>query len=346
MPAPDAFPLARYRLEWRVTAPVRLPDYAGSMLRGAFGHALRSLACMTRAKACDGCELMSGCPYSALFAPPAPAEHTLQKFSQVPVPYVIEPPEWGARALAEDETFSFNLVLVGRALRELPLVILAWRRALGRGIGAGDGKGELVRVVHCGEGADEEIHRPETGVLLAHEQKVSLTDTATTEMRRVALRFHTPLRLQQNGRALPPEKLDARTLLMALARRASLLAEFHCGTPLIEDFSALATACTGIRQEKNLVWRDWTRYSSRQQQKMALGGVIGDWRLEGELAPFHPLLRLGQWLHVGKETAFGLGRYTLEACGAEHISAAGGIFRERDTQAFAGKDEKSYPWSA
>jgi hypothetical protein len=27
------------------------------------------------------------------------------------------------------------MVLIGRALRELPLVILAWRRALARGIG-------------------------------------------------------------------------------------------------------------------------------------------------------------------------------------------------------------------
>lgn len=71
------FPLARYRLEWRTTAPIRLPDYAGSMLRGAFGHALRSLACMTRAKTCEGCALLAGCPYPALFAPPAPAAHAL-----------------------------------------------------------------------------------------------------------------------------------------------------------------------------------------------------------------------------------------------------------------------------
>lgn len=346
MSAIDAFPLARYRFEWQVTSPVRLPDYAGSMLRGAFGHALRSLACMTRAKTCDGCALTSTCPYPALFAPPAPAAHTLQKFSQVPVPYVIEPPEWGAKVLAEGEVFSFNQVLIGGALRELPLVILAWRRALGRGIGAGDGKADLIRVVHCGEAGETEIHRPESGALLAHEQKVSLPDTAGPDALRAMLRFHTPLRLQQNGRALPPEKLDARTLLMALARRASLLAEFHCGTSLIEDFSALSAACAGISEEKNLAWRDWTRYSSRQQQKIALGGVVGDWMLEGELTPFLQLLRLGEWLHVGKETAFGLGHYMLLAAGAEHISLPDEISREHETQAFAGKEEKPYPQSA
>jgi len=346
MSALDFFPLARYRLEWQVTALVRLPDYAGSMLRGAFGHALRDLACMTRAKTCGGCPLISTCPYPALFAPPAPDGHALQKFSQVPVPYVIEPPEWGARVLAAGEVFSFNQVLVGRALRELPLVILAWRRALARGIGAGDGKAELLRVIHCAECAETEIHRPETGTLSTHEQKVRLVDTAVRPEGAITLRFHTPLRLQKDGHALPPERLDTRALLMALARRASLLAEFHCGAPLVQDFAALSTACARVRGEKRLRWRDWTRYSSRQQQKMVLGGAIGDWALEGDLAPFQPLLHLGEWLHVGKETAFGLGRYTLHAADAEHISLPDDISREQRTQAFARKEEKPYPRSA
>jgi hypothetical protein len=92
------FPLARYRFEWRATSPLRIPDYAGSMLRGAFGHALRQLACMTKQKKCDGCALITSCPFPSIFAPVSPAAHTLQKFSEIPVPYIIEPPEWGAIA--------------------------------------------------------------------------------------------------------------------------------------------------------------------------------------------------------------------------------------------------------
>jgi hypothetical protein len=45
---------------------------------------------------------------------------------------------------------------------------------------------------------------------------------------------------------------------------------------------------------------------------MALGGVVGNWTLTGELAPFLPYLHLGQWLHVGKEATFGLGGYRLQ----------------------------------
>ena len=67
-----------------------------------------------------------------------------------------------------------------------------------------------------------------------------------------------------------------------------------------------------LGSDKHLTWRDWTRYSCRQQQKMELGGVVGSWQLTGELAPFLPFLHLGQWLHVGKEAVFGLGGYDLE----------------------------------
>ena len=67
-----SFPVARYRFSWRVTRPLRLPDYAGSMLRGAFGHALRQVACMTKQKTCEACPLLAACAFPALFAPPAP----------------------------------------------------------------------------------------------------------------------------------------------------------------------------------------------------------------------------------------------------------------------------------
>lgn len=331
MSNPISFPVARYRFEFQVQQPIRLPDYAGSMLRGAFGHALRQLACMTRQRECTGCPLITSCPYPAVFAPQPTADHSLQKFSQLPVPYVIEPPAWGGRVLAEGETLLFHQVLIGRALRELPLIVLAWRRALARGVGAGDGTAELRRVVHCGDAGEHEIHRPEVGTITTHAQTIALggsDDPATSSA--AVLHFETPLRLQHNGRALPPDKLHARTLLMALTRRASLLAEFHADGPLASDFTALSAAAALIGEEKSLTWLDWTRFSSRQKQKMSLGGVVGSWQLQGALAPFAPFLKLGEWLHVGKEASFGLGQYRLASVRQEDTSD--GLDESRDRQ--------------
>ena len=79
---------------------------------------------------------------------------------------------------------------------------------------------------------------------------------------------------------------------------------------------AAAAAAERLRDERQLRWFDWTRYSSRQQQEMALGGVVGAWRLNGPrdaLASVWPWLWLGQWLHVGKNASFGLGGYQLSS---------------------------------
>ncbi|MBK7955048.1 MAG: CRISPR system precrRNA processing endoribonuclease RAMP protein Cas6 [Candidatus Accumulibacter sp.] len=334
----NSFPVARYRFEFRATQAIRLPDYAGSMLRGAFGHALRQVACMTRQKECSGCPLAGGCPYPAIFAPLPPATHALQKFAQIPVPQVIEPPAWGARVLAAGELLTFHHVLIGRALQELPLIILAWRRALARGVGAGDGTADLLRVVHCDESGEREIHRPEVGTIAEHVQQIALQRTPGTDLSEATLTFTTPLRLQLNGQALPPDRLQARTLLLGLARRANLLAEFHADGPLVDDFAALSDAAAGIRDERNVVWRDWKRFSSRQQREMRLGGVVGAWRLQGQLAPFAALLRLGQWLHVGKETTFGLGQYTLDGSSRRDIYGDDDKPWERNAQVIEGKE--------
>ena len=289
------YPLARYRFEFEVLTAIRLPEYAGSTLRGAFGHALRQLSCVTRAKTCTGCMLAATCPYSRIFEPTASGT-----LATPPVPYVIEPPQWGARQYLPDEMLAFHFTLIGKAIDHLPLCIMAWQRAFARGVGAGDGTARLSAVWHD----TSIIYHPGNSVA-AHTQLITLKGEDVPES--ITLEFLTPLRLQENGRALPPSKLTPRPLLTALMRRASLLAELA----QTDQFSQLAVLADGIEGRVEMEWRDWTRRSSRQQCTMQLGGCIGNWTLTGDLAPFWNFLRLGVYLHVGKEASFGLGQYRL-----------------------------------
>jgi hypothetical protein len=305
----DAFPAARYRLHCVTEQPIHLPEYAGSALRGAFGHALRRAACVTRERSCEACALYRSCPYPAIFEPPPPLDYGRRVLSKVPAPFVVEPPPWGERSHPGGSALDFDLVLIGPALQQLPLILLAWRQALQRGLGPQQGSARLDRV--SAEGEAEPVLEGAAGRIRLPMQPPQLPAAGAAPARRATLVFETPLRLARNGAVLGIGELTPQALLMALLRRVANLVELQLGGTLALDFAALNAHAGTIGGSHQFAWRDWTRHSSRQQQRMVLGGAVGTWVLEGDLAPFWPLLHLGQWLHVGKNASFGLGRYRL-----------------------------------
>ncbi|WP_310460921.1 CRISPR system precrRNA processing endoribonuclease RAMP protein Cas6 [Sphaerotilus sp.] len=298
-------PIARYRFTARLAADLCLPDYAGSLLRGVFGAALRHTTCMTGLPVCAECPLWRSCSYPALFETPPQPTQFAQRFTQVPNPYVIEPPASGARDLLAGEPLVWHMVLIGEpTLGRLPLIVHAWERALRQGLGPQRVTGELLAV-----------ERIDSAGEVATAVDADTGPHAEATPARVTLHFHTPLRLQHQGQVLRPDQLDARTLLSQMLRRTNLVLDLHLGIrPAPFDASALLAAVvpTLTDDRSGLRWQDWTRYSGRQRQEMNLGGVVGAWTLTGALGPFVPWLRLGQWLHLGKSATMGLGGYQLE----------------------------------
>jgi hypothetical protein len=113
------------------------------------------------------------------------------------------------------------------------------------------------------------------------------------------------------GEALTPQP-EFHILIRTLLRRLSNLAYFHCGTELDLNFRGLITAAEQIETvHSDLRWYDWERYSTRQDARMKLGGFVGTVTYRGDLLPFLPLLRLGEVVHIGKGTSFGLGKYVI-----------------------------------
>lgn len=304
-------PIAKYRLEFNVQQPISLPEYAGSTLRGIFGHALRHLACVTRAKDCVGCMLAINCAYPLVFQPQKMESGSI-KLATPPALYIIEPPECGSTHYETGDLLTFHFILLGNGCKHFPLMMLAWQHAFAQGVGMNDGTAKLNKVYHITPDTIIPIYEL-GGVIQPHSQRIQPVQTPPPE--RVSLRFNTPLRLQENGHALAPDRITARALLMALVRRTSLLVEQATGSPMftVKEFLELAHAAGSILIiDQNLTWRDWTRHSNKQKKNMTLGGCIGSIQLQGDLQLFWLVLQLGQWLHVGKETVFGLGHYQLK----------------------------------
>ena len=53
---------------------------------------------------------------------------------------------------------------------------------------------------------------------------------------------------------------------------------------------------------------------------MKMGGFVGGMRFEGDLAEFNPFLVLGEYLHIGKGTVYGLGKYEILSEEADQLA--------------------------
>lgn len=306
----DALPLARYRFTLQAEAALRLPAYPGSMLRGSFGHGLRSVSCITRQKSCEGCPLLDSCHYPALFEP-RPSPELAKRFPDIPAPYVIEVPLGTPQTLAPGETLTFEMVLFGPAIRQLGTIILAWQRAAWHGLGKGRARATLIGVEwEHAPGEWKTVYTPAVGSVTPHHGTTHLPDTmagkAQGETATLDLHLETPTRLQYQGRLCNSRQLTPAIVLGALRRKVALYAHAYLGAlpadpASLEDFTL----------EHDTTVHQWQRYSNRQQCSMALDGLVGTLTLKGNLDTWLPWLWLGQYTHLGKNTSFGLGRYRL-----------------------------------
>ena len=303
-------PLACLRLHFRATVDLRLPAYTGSAWRGAFGHALKRLVCVTREPACPPCLLYRSCIYPYLFeTPPDPGVGKLTQYPAAPHPYLLIPDEHGGRVPA-GETLTVDVTLFGHGNRHLPYVIHAMDQAGQRGLSKDRGALTLLRVAQA-DGADwRPIYVP--GGNLTPLPAVAPVAPPCPE--RLILRLLTPLRLNSEDRLVSQDRFRFHHLFSNLLRRISLLTAFHTDDPLETDFAGLTRAARALNLTlSRLRWHEWARFSSRQDTLVKMGGLVGEIGLEGAgLEPFWPYLWLGQWTHAGKGAVMGLGRYRID----------------------------------
>jgi hypothetical protein len=316
----DHIRVVRLGIVFRARDRIGLPAYAGSTLRGAFGHAFRRVACPFRQ--CPPCLVPASCPYTYVFeTPPPPGAPIMGRVDAAPHPFVFEPPPARESAYEPGEEIRFDLVLIGRAIELLPYFAYALGGMAERGLGKGRGKAELVEILDATDPSApaRRLYDGSSRTLLARPssstEHIALSTEHSLADAGVSIRFLTPTRLKFDAHLT--SDLEFHILWRNLMRRLAVLSAFHCGRPLDVDFKASiaraeAVACT----DRRIRWVDWERYSARQETTMKLGGFVGEATFAGDLADFLPALRLGELVHVGKGTTFGLGRFRLEGCPA------------------------------
>ncbi len=345
------FRCLRLRVEARATRPIQLPPYLGSTLRGAFGMALRQTSCVLRHQECPTCILRSRCVYSYTFETPmGDVDSRSRRYASAPHPFVLNLDTHPLGAQDVGSVFSFGVTLIGRATDFLPYFVYAFQRMGELGVGKGRGTFEVLRVLaldSLGVDGEEvyihgELRMPDSclgledavgGSRVARAAEASPTgspegkgsdgpdaesgdgarqsrDRGKAAPTELSVRFDTPARFVRKGELLREPRFDL--LAGALLRRLENLVRFHCDGGQEWAYGSLleeAAAVELVRDETR--WHDWERYSHRQDRKMKLGGFVGRALYRGDLAPFLPILALGEWVNVGKGTSFGLGRYRM-----------------------------------
>ncbi len=315
-PSMERFPaIARVCFELEATEPVRLPHYPGSAWRGLLGHSLRRTVCVTRQPTCEGCLLAGTCAYSVFFESPPSSPGAASRYTALPHPFVLDVGTPRERDVAAGNALRLGMTLMGPAIDLLPYLIQAMERAGQRGLGSSGGRFALRRVV-AEEGLGSDHWRPVFDAESREYQRLvgaSPGPSPPAPAGAIQIDLLTPLRIKRHGHFIGAADFTPGDLVRNLLARLASLAAFYGGRNPTFDWTDLAPCAEDLCvATKDLRWSDWTRYSSRQQTTMQMGGLVGALSLDGPGVPaLWTALWLGQWTHVGKGTSFGLGKYRL-----------------------------------
>ena len=303
-----AIPVAGYRFHIKARDKLRLPPYKGSTIRGAFGNAFKRVVCTIRVTPCPECILYRRCVYSYIFETPPPEDSDmLKRYTTIPHPFVLEPPLDTRTEFLPGDELECSLILIGKAIDYLPYFVYTFEEMGRKGLGKGRGRCELNRITRDGETIYTSSEKRLTD--LPQASTTSL-DSQVSNPEIIRIRFITPTRLKFNNDFILD--LEFHHLIRNLLRRASSLSYFHCGRRLDIDFKGMIERAEKVEtRERALQWYDWERYSNRQNTRMKLGGFTGMVEFKGDIGEFIPILRLGESIHVGKGTSFGLGKYEI-----------------------------------
>lgn len=296
-----------FQATYRVVTPFKLPYHSGSLLRGLFGRALRRTGCVRAEGACAGaCERPGECHYARLFDPtvPSPSPHRfLHPGAEAPPRVLPLLPPMGGVALAKGDSLSFGARVLG------PLDDEAERRLLGAleaiaelPIGTDGGRVELDALTRQGR-RNREVGWQAEGAAEQGSMRVRVT-------------FETPAWIEHEKRVVA--EVPFRVLFRALYRRVSVLGalygelgEGHEGA--FARLDALASGVRGVGSALRLL--RWERLSEERGARHWMRGVTGAAVFEGVLGELMGVLGLGEVVHVGKSTGFGLGRLRVERDG-------------------------------
>lgn len=279
-----------------------LPRNKVSALRGGMGEMLLRSNCI-RDRECPDCDFAGECivrriMYSRMEIQP---DFMHQGDS---VGYVVECEDYREEYRAGD-MLAFQLILFGKNIVYFHQYMQAFAYLGRKGLGKNRAHFSIESVTNSQceklvEGG--QIYKNNFTVqTLAEYVKYRMRERRREDI----LLFHTPLTLKYQGRIM--EGFQTEAVMAAIARRLYILACFEGIDAGKADISGHVPDLISQRVRKSAV----ARYSSTHDEKIWLKGIRGSARIRMPDETAKILLYAGELMHIGKNTSFGFGRYSL-----------------------------------
>lgn len=267
------FKLSKYRFTLEAIDNITLPVYKGSTFHGGFGHALMKISPIW---------------YHYFYEPNL-------KNNQLPKPFVLLPPLDEKEHYPKGQLFNLELTLIGEATQHYAIAQAAIEYlGLQMGLGYEQGRYKIIGI---------------------KQSKPQQQNTQVSQQ--LKLHFPTRLRIKNNNR-LQKQAPNFQLIIKRLLGRIKMLEKAYIHSnknnkDLNQNYQILIEKAKTIKtQNSQIKWDDWDRFSGSQKKWMKFGGLMGDISYTGDLTEFIPILELGEWLHIGNKTSFGLGKYEME----------------------------------
>ncbi len=271
--------------------------FPGATVRGAVMFKAKKLLCANpKLFDCKKCLLAQKCVYARLFETVKPSDSAImKKYTEIPHPFVLTP-------ILSKSKMNIRIMLFGEYTEFFPYFYLIFKSL------EEPKQFSISSITNFGK----EILK--NGTIPNKFPQKSLSEVTQTPKapKRIKLHFITPLRIKSRGKYVNQTSLNFEYIVRNLLRRLYLLSYFY-GKEWKADFKEIIEKSKEVSiTERYLGWLDLERFSMRSKTYMSMGGIVGSITLSENAAEFLPLLKAGEYIHIGKNTSFGHGYYKIE----------------------------------
>lgn len=281
----------------------KIQENKTSAFRGILGQSLGISNCFydLKQRDCSKCFLREKCLANSILNTKLKKKPYFLSEENIS-PIIIECDDYKEDYLAGDK-INFTIIILGNTISYIPYIIKAYELA---GIMLGI-QGNPFNIDNVINEFGEVLYNGE----YLYKDKVIISDLEEyVQARKRLLRgvrgieIVTPLRFKKNNKY--SDDINEKNLLDLILRRiiiVSCLQHEEVDIPKIESDYKFSF--------KNLQWKEYDRYSNRQTQRMAMGGIVGRIEFECFEKELIDYLIACELIHIGKSTVFGLGQYRI-----------------------------------